>query len=54
MPISNNKRQKYSDLFANICKIIMHYITKFANFFINNCKIDIIIKLGLSDHYSAH
>ena len=24
----------------------MHYFTKFANFFINNCKFDIKLKLG--------
>ena len=28
---------------------LMHYFTKFANFFINNCKFDIKLKLGLPE-----
>ena len=27
--------------------ILMHYFTKFSNFFINNCKLDITLKLGV-------
>ena len=43
LTIRDTNIQTCSQIFVKL----MHYFTKFANFFINNCKFDIKLKLGL-------